>query len=132
MVIRIQGKTSYWNKGLLYRKSDLEAFYWNEHYSFQMSLQIVSERNSIIELVAVNNFQQENYCTQCIYTFPFTSNLKRQKVILLQAATGVYDSLLRDIERAQAELSDINTALTNTGLYQVGSVSFDNVDNRNK
>ena len=41
------------------------------------------------------------------------------KVFLLQAATGVYDSLLRDIERAQAELSAINTALTNTGIYQV-------------
>ena len=38
---------------------------------------------------------------------------------LEQAATGVYDSLLRDIERAQAELSSINTALANTGLYQV-------------
>ena len=97
-----------------------------------MSLQIVSERNSIIELVAVNNFQQENYCTQCIYSFSFASNLKRQKLIFLQAAAGVYDSLLRDIERAQAELSNINTALTNTGLYQVGSVSFDNVDNGNK
>ena len=31
----------------------------------------------------------------------------------------MYDSLLRDIERAQAELSSINTALANTGLYQV-------------
>lgn len=38
-----------------------------------------------------------------------------------EAATGVYDSLLRDIERAQAELSSINTALANTGLYQASS-----------
>ena len=42
--------------------------------------------------------------------------------IFFQAATGVYDSLLRDIERAQAELSAINTALTNTGLYQVATL----------
>lgn len=35
-----------------------------------------------------------------------------------EAATLVYDSLLRDIERAQAELSSINTALANTGVHQ--------------
>ena len=29
---------------------------------------------------------------------------------------------MRDIERAQAELSAINTALANTGLYQVGAL----------
>ena len=37
----------------------------------------------------------------------------------VQAATLVYDSLLRDIERAQTELSSINTALANTGVHQV-------------
>jgi len=45
-------------------------------------------------------------------------NQEPQEETCHEAATGVYDSLLRDIERAQAELSAINTALTNTGLYQ--------------
>ena len=49
----------------------------------------------------------------------------------VQAATLVYDSLLRDIERAQTELSSINTALANTGVHQV-LLLFELSENQNR
>ena len=49
----------------------------------------------------------------------------------VQAATLVYDSLLRDIERAQTELSSINTALANTGVHQV-LLLFELAENQNR